>query len=184
MSFRKRILIIAFNALAVSNLPGTAVAAQQPTAIFHAFNQIYTEVEQIVCQLAGQGYSHIQISPAQESREGDDWWKRYQPVNYRAVKGLGTVGDLKQLADKAHGCHVKVIADVVFNHMANLSGGEEFEDLSKFPGLSKDNFQTPGQRPCKDTGNNGYGDGNRNSELNCWLGGLPDLKSTGGSRLT
>jgi alpha-amylase len=77
---------------------------------------------------------------------------------------------------------MKVIADVVFNHMANLDGRDDFENLSTFPGLSQNDFKTtaqnPGQRPCEVADNNGYRDGNQNSEINCWLGGLPDLKFT------
>lgn len=182
MFFRKYIFIFLLICFTVFERPAKAFAAEQPVAIFHAFNQQYSDIAEFVCQLAEQGYSHVQISPAQQSNEGNEWWKRYQPVDYSVIKGLGTEDDLKQLINKAHDCNIKVIADVVFNHVANLDGDDGFEDLTKFPGLSKDDFQTsennPGQRPCKDIDNNGYSDGNRNSELNCWLGGLPDLKFT------
>jgi len=121
-------------------LPNQAYANEQPIAIFHAFNQKYNEVEAFVCELADQGYSHIQISPAQRSNTGDEWWKRYQPFDYNEIEGLGSGDDLKSLTDKAHGCNIRVIADVVFNHMANLDGGDEFEDVTKYPGLSPDDF--------------------------------------------
>jgi alpha-amylase len=158
---------------------GIAVkAAEQPTAIFHAFNQQLIDIQGFVCTLAEQGYSHVQISPVQKSNPGGEWWKRYQPVDYSVIEGLGSATDLKQLIQKAHGCNVKVIADVVFNHMANLGGGEDFENLSEFPGLSAQDFNTvaskPGQRPCEIN----YQDDKRDSEVKCWLGGLPDLKFT------
>lgn len=182
MFFRQYVLVLTFISFLLLGLPSQAFAAEQPIAIFHAFNQNYNDVEVFVCELANQGYSHVQISPAQKSNPGNEWWKRYQPVNYNEIEGLGSDNDLKKLTDKAHSCNVKVIADVVFNHMGNLDGGEGFENLDKFPGLSKNDFQTPdnnpGQRPCEVGDNNGYSDGNRNSELNCWLGGLPDLKFT------
>ena len=150
-------------------------AGEQPTAIFHAFNQQYKDVEGFVCILADQGYSHIQISPAQKSNPGNEWWKRYQPVDYSVIEGLGSESDLKNLINKAHSCNVKVIGDVVFNHMADLDGGDDFEDLTKYPNLSPKDFHTvssnPGQKPCTIN----YSDGNRDSELNCWLGNLPDL---------
>lgn len=182
MVFRKYVLVLTFILFLLFSLPGNAFAADQPVAIFHAFNQNYKDVESFVCDLGKQGYSHVQISPAQESNPGNEWWKRYQPFDYSVIEGLGSEDDLKDLVDEAHGCNVRVIADVVFNHMGNLDGGEGFENLNKFPGLSSSDFKTAdsstGQRPCEASENNGYSDGNRNSELNCWLGGLPDLNFT------
>lgn len=174
--------LISFQSIFLFVSPINTFAAEQPTAIFHAFNQKYKDVKGFVCDLQKQGYSHVQISPAQQSNSGLEWWKRYQPVDYSVIDGLGVESDLQNLTRQAHNCDVKVIADVVFNHMANIDGGEGFEDLRKFPGLSIRDFKTPsqnpGQRPCEASDNNGYQDGNQKSELNCWLGGLPDLNFT------
>ena len=180
MLFRKCVLAFTFISFLFLSLPGKAFAAEQPIAIFHAFNQNYNDVETFVCELANQGYSHVQISPAQQSNPGNEWWKRYQPFDYSVIEGLGSADELESLVSKAHSCDVKVIADVVFNHMANLDNGDEFEDVTKYPGLSPDDFNiiqgtNPGQRNC---GIN-YNDGNRGSEINCWLGSsLPDLNHT------
>ena len=177
MFFKRFFLIFVLIVAATFNLPAKAIAAEQPTAIFHAFNQSFNEVEKFVCVLADQGYSHVQISPTQKSNSGNEWWKRYQPVDYSVIEGLGSESDLKQLTDKAHSCNIKVIADVVFNHMANLDGNDRIEDVSKFPNLSPSDFNTkstsnPINKPCDIN----YNDGNRITEVNCWLGGLPDLK--------
>lgn len=178
ISIRKFILIVVLIAVLVTQLQATATTPAQPTAIFHAFNQNYSDVEKFVCQLADQGYSHVQISPAQQSNPGTEWWKRYQPIDYSVIEGLGSANELQQMISTAHGCQIKVIADVVFNHMANLDADEGFEDLTQFPGLSPDDFNTvygnPGQKLCDID----YSDSDRESELNCWLGGLPDLKFT------
>jgi alpha-amylase len=152
--------------VSVVTVPVQALAAEQPIAIFHAFNQPYKDVEPFVCTLADQGYSHLQISPAQKSNPSSEWWARYQPVDYSVIEGLGSAEDLSNLTKKAHGCGVKVIADVVFNHMADING-----DLTKFPGLSPSDFTTP--RCGID-----YSDRKRDTEVNCWLGSLPDLKFT------
>lgn len=182
MVFRKYVLVLTFVLFLFLSLPSNAFAVDQPIATFHAFNQNYKDVESFVCELGTQGYSHVQISPAQQSNPGNEWWKRYQPFDYSVIEGLGSEGDLEDLVDTAHGCNVRVIADVVFNHMGNFDGGEGFENLNKFPGLSSSDFKTAdsttGQRPCEASENNGYSDGNQNSELNCWLGGLPDLNFT------
>ena len=179
MFYEKFVFILLFIFFTIFNLPAKAFAAEQPTAIFHAFNQKYSDVEQFVCTLADQGYSHVQISPAQKSKSGSEWWYRYQPVNYSVIEGLGSEGDLKKLTDKAHSCHVLVIADVVFNHMADLDGKGDSEDVSKFPHLTPSDFNAksttnPIKKPCDIN----YSDGNRNSEVDCWLLGLPDLKFT------
>jgi alpha-amylase len=142
------------------------IAAEQPVAIFHAFDQHYLDVERFVCDLPSQGFSHVQIAPAQKSNPSEQWWARYQPVDYRVIEGKGSEQDLKKLLDRAHGCGVKVIADVVFNHMANMP---EYADLN-FPGISSGNFHSA----C---GIN-YGDGNRTTEMYCRLGDLPDLDHT------
>ncbi|MGD1863054.1 MAG: alpha-amylase family glycosyl hydrolase [Phormidesmis sp.] len=156
----------------------SVVKDEPPTAIYHAFNQNYADIENYACGLAGKGYSHLQISPAQRSNPGPEWWKRYQPYDLSVIEGLGSEDDLRQLISTAHSCDLKIIADVVFNHMANLDGGEDFEDLSKYPNLTPEDFHTNlsnvGARPCSIN----YSDGNRDSEMNCWLGGLPDLKFT------
>ena len=140
-----------------------ARAAEQPVAIFHAFDQAFVDVEGFVCELAAQGYSHIQVAPAQKSNPSEEWWARYQPIDYSVIEGKGSEADLRSLVTKAHSCGVKVVADVVFNHMADVP---EFHDLD-FPGIDHTNFH-PG---CGID----YADGNRTSELDCWLGTLPDL---------
>lgn len=183
MKLRKIFAIASLQILSLASLPRLAQSGEQPVAIFHAFSQPYAEVKKFVCTLANQGYSHIQISPTQESNPGgQEWYFRYQPINYSKIEGLGSEQDIKALVDEARRCNIKVIADVVFNHMANLDSGEEAEDLRK-PGKYQGGKITfadfnaglgqPSQRPCTMT----FNDGNRNTEINCWLGGLPDLNS-------
>jgi alpha-amylase len=158
--------------------PIKTLAGEKPSAIFHAFDQQYIDIEKFVCEIGKQGYSHIQISPAQKSNPALEWWARYQPVDYSIIEGRGSLLDLKELINQAHSCQVKVIADVVFNHMANLDGNDDFEDLTKFPGLSINDFNSDSNRPAKKSCSINYSDGNRDSEINCWLGGLPELRFT------
>ena len=179
MLFRKITFVFLLILFLAFNIPARAIAADQPVAIFHAFNQNFNDIEQFVCTLADQGYSHIKISPSQKSNPGGEWWKRYQPIDYSVIEGLGSENDLKALMDKAHSCNVKVIADVVFNHMANLNNGDNAENIANFPNLTVADFNTkstdnPINKPCDIN----YTDGNKDSEVNCWMGGLPDLKFT------
>ncbi|MFM7395271.1 MAG: alpha-amylase family glycosyl hydrolase [Cyanobium sp.] len=173
-------------------LPAGASAGEQPTAILHAFDLPFRQVEEAVCRWGKRGWSHVQISPAQQSHPGPfaapmGWARRYQPVDHGVIAGLGTEQDLRRLIRRAHDCGVRVIADVVFNHMADLDGRPEREDPLRFPGLGRGDFNgLPGvtlRRPCRDgdsrvPGRSGYDDSNRESELGCWLGSLPDLVFT------
>jgi alpha-amylase len=153
--------------------PGGAppAAPPQPTAILHAHDEPYTLVRQYVCTLAQQGYSHVQIAPAQLSN-GDDqpgggrgWWRRYQPIDHLTIAGRGSRDDLRALTRTAHGCGMRVIADVVFNHMA--SDPAHAAGL-RYPGLAPADFHP--RCPID------YSDGDTVSERLCWLNGdLPDL---------
>ena len=77
---------------------------------------------------------------------------------------MGTESDLKKLTDKAHECGMKVLADVVFNHMSSM---DEYKGLDKFPGLAPADFH----------GQCGIDYSKRDSVRNCWLGfqGLKEL---------
>jgi alpha-amylase len=158
-------MLAALAALALTSSP--ALAADQPRAIFHAFDQPFTAIEGFVCELAKQGYSHVQIPPAQKSSTpAGEWYFRYQPIDFGSIEGRGSEVDLKRLIAKAHSCDMKVIADVVFNHMTSHP---TFAGLDKFPGLQRSDFH----ERC----NINYEDGNTDSEIKCWLNGdLPDLK--------
>jgi alpha-amylase len=97
-----RRLLFTFIALITGR--GMARAGEQPVAIFHAFDQSFADVERFVCDLGAEGFSHVQISPAQKSNPTSLWWGRYQPIDYAVVDGRGSAADLKRLTQKAHGC--------------------------------------------------------------------------------
>jgi alpha-amylase len=149
-------------------------APRQPTAILHAHDEPFAQVRGYVCSLARQGYSHVQIAPAQLSngdgrpgsgRGGGEWWRRYQPVDHLTIAGRGSRADLRALTRTARGCGMKVIADVVFNHMAS---DPAHAAVLRYPGLGPDDFH----RRCAID----YSDGDTLSERRCWLNGdLPDL---------
>lgn len=114
--------------------------ASQPSSIFHAFNMRYDEIRRLLPQLAKTGYSHIQISPAQQSRltvphshkgsrdPKELWWLRYQPVDFLKLENYqGNKSDLQNLISEAKKNKISVIADVVFNHVAALDGLEREE---------------------------------------------------------
>lgn len=156
-------LLVTLGLVALSGV-SPARAGTQPTAILHAHDEPLRSVATYVCRLPAQGYSHVQITPVQRSNPGPQWWKRYQPIDHLTIEGRGSAGDLRALTRTAHGCGMKVIADVVLNHMAS---DPRFASLA-FPGLSAADFH----RRCTID----YSDGNPRTERDCWLNGdLPDL---------
>ena len=102
--------------------------------IFHAFNWQYRELINAVPSIGDAGYGAILIPPPLYSNpEGDQWWQRYQPKDYRVLLSyLGGKQELLELIEKCHKSNpkIRVYADVVINHMAN----ESREDRLNFPG--------------------------------------------------
>ena len=80
-------------------------------------------------EIAKQGYTAIQTSPLQLTKEVihvnlDNAWAIYQPINFSIGNCLGTEEDLRNLADRCHKNGLKLIVDVVFHHVANERGND------------------------------------------------------------
>ena len=76
-----------------------------------------------------QGFTAIQTSPLQYTKEPihsnlDNAWAIYQPINYDIGNDLGTVEDLRNLADRCHANGLKLIVDIVMHHVANEKGND------------------------------------------------------------
>ena len=105
--------------------------------IFHAFNWKYQDIINAVKDIYGAGYGAILIPPALYSDpNGDQWWQRYQPKDYRVL--LSHLGGKKELEELLKKCHqdsykLRVYADIVINHMAN----ESRADRLNFPGQAE-----------------------------------------------
>ena len=80
-------------------------------------------------EVAKQGFTAIQTSPLQYTKEKihenlDNAWAIYQPINFSLGNDLGTVEDLRNLANRCHANGLKLIVDVVFHHVANEYGND------------------------------------------------------------
>lgn len=75
-------------------------------------------------QLGPKGYWAVQISPPNEHARvsGDPWWERYQPVSYRLESRSGNRAQFAAMVNTCNQAGVKIIADVVVNHMAGTGG--------------------------------------------------------------
>ena len=95
---------------------------ETPVIIFHAFNMKYHQIDEVLIQKVKEiGFSHIQISPTQKSHEYMAWHDKYQPRDYKVKNRYGGAEDLSQLAERIHKYGLKLIADVVFNHMGGIT---------------------------------------------------------------
>lgn len=88
--------------------------------ILHCFDWTYQQIIDELPDIAKAGFSSVQTSPAQLAVKGNSiWYYLYQP-NCFAVgdSGLGSEVDLKRLCTEADKYGIKVIVDVVANHLA------------------------------------------------------------------
>ncbi len=164
------------------NLYGLAENIQQGQ-ILQCWNWSYRNIEANLQKIAEQGFSVIQTSPIQPIKEQttEYWntimnssWVIYQPVafniedNYRNVQGTKT--EFKSMCEKAHKYGIKVVCDVVFNHMANDMSGNTIHPW--VPSDIKDNPDC-----WHDISKNIYNFDNRYECTQYCLTGLPDLNT-------
>ena len=121
----------------VSAAETTDVAVSSDSAIqsevkdgvmLHAFNWSYNSIKENLPAIAAAGYTTVQTSPVQQAKDygtsndvAGQWWKLYQPVSMAIAQKswLGSKDDLKSLCAEADKYGIKIICDIVSNHMGN-----------------------------------------------------------------
>lgn len=125
-------------AAAESDEPTASGASQyaqdtiQGGAILHCFCWTYNQIKQHLPEIYAAGYTAVQTSPVQTPKDfstsylndplGSVWWKFYQPFSLSIADGntwLGTKTQLQSLCTEADRYNIKVIVDIVANHVAN-----------------------------------------------------------------
>lgn len=102
----------------------------QGGAVLHCFNWSYNNIKANLAAIKAAGYTAVQTSPVQAPKNynanntgvGNEWWKLYQPLGFTVADGntwLGTRAQLQSLCTEAEEYGIKVIVDVVANHLAN-----------------------------------------------------------------
>ena len=158
--FRKLVSVVAAATLLTSSLALTLPAsaaeigdtqeavASEPNlqsevkdgVILHAFNWSYNSIKDNLPAIAAAGYSTVQTSPVQQPKDyglstdvANQWWKLYQPVSMSIAQKswLGTKDELKALCTEADKYGIKIIVDIVSNHMANYVDANGKEDANK-----------------------------------------------------
>ena len=90
----------------------------QGSAILHCFDWKYNDIKAELKSIAEAGFTAVQTSPAQPANSGC-WWWLYQPKGfYVGNNSLGSKNDLQTLCQEAEKYGIKVVVDVVANHLA------------------------------------------------------------------
>ena len=104
----------------------------QSGQILQCWNWSYNNIRNNLEKIADQGFTTIQTSPIQPIKETtsesyntvmNSSWVVYQPVAFNIetnyMNAQGTKTELAALCTEAHKYGIKIICDIVFNHMAN-----------------------------------------------------------------
>ncbi len=114
----------------------------QDGQILQCWNWSFTNIKNNMAKIAEQGFSAVQTSPIQGSKEStkeyystmsNSWWVYYQPINFNietnSYNALGTSAEFKAMCDEAEKYGIKVIVDAVLNHTANNNGNNSISTL-------------------------------------------------------
>ena len=100
--------------------------------ILHCFDWSYNTIKEHLPEIAEAGYTTVQTSPVQTPKDfggsmdtAGQWWKLYQPLSFSIAENswLGNKQELTDLCAEAEKYGIKVICDIVSNHMANDNEG-------------------------------------------------------------
>lgn len=91
----------------------------QDGTILHCFDWSFNQIKEELPNIAAAGFTSVQTSPSQGNAGNNaTWYFAYQPYDFTfADGGLGTKQDLKNLCAEAEKYGIKVIVDVVSNHL-------------------------------------------------------------------
>ena len=160
--------------------PVVTTSGLQDKMILHCFNWSMSNITSRLSEIKKAGYSVIQLSPMQPQKDPysgnwkGQWWKLYQPLGFNvATSGqntLGTKQELKTMCEKAEEQGIKVIVDIVSNHLA---GGNETTLNGSVRNFEQEIYD---QELIHKLGK--YADdGDSQSIVQGNIGGFPDLKT-------
>ncbi len=92
--------------------------------ILHCFDWTCAQVEAELDNIAKAGFGSVQLSPMQGNcNAGAEWYYAYMPYDFVLKgSGVGSKAQLTSLCNAAHQRGIKVIVDVVANHVNKATG--------------------------------------------------------------
>ena len=91
--------------------------------ILHCFDWTLSQIKQELPNIAEAGFTSVQTSPLQAHNGNSKWYWLYQPNGFTIGNELGSYDDLKALCAEADKYGIKIIVDVVANHVAGSNSG-------------------------------------------------------------
>lgn len=92
--------------------------------ILHCFDWTLNQIKQELPNIAAAGFTSVQTSPLQAHNGSSKWYWLYQPNGFSVIGNeLGSYDDLKALCTEADKYGIKIIVDVVANHVAGSNSG-------------------------------------------------------------
>ena len=91
--------------------------------ILHCFNWTLSQIKAELPDIAQAGFTSVQTSPLQAHDGRNQWYWLYQPNGFTIGNELGSYSDLQALCTEADKYGIKVIVDVVANHLAGSNNG-------------------------------------------------------------
>ena len=91
--------------------------------ILHCFNWTLSQIKQELPNIAEAGFTSVQTSPLQTHDGSSKWYWLYQPNGFTIGNELGSYSDLQSLCTEADKYGIKIIVDVVANHVAGSNNG-------------------------------------------------------------
>lgn len=114
----------------------------QDGLILHAWNWSLSEIEDQLEDIAIAGFSTVQISPMQPQKDffgitswGEGWWRLYQPLGFviaTSDHSIGNRSDLESLTQAADAYGIKIIVDIVANHLSSDSSSVLDSNVADF----------------------------------------------------
>ena len=161
-------LLAISSVFAQSNAYGLPAEIQDGN-ILHCFNWSINDVKDNLPKIAEAGFGAVQLSPLQRpsAQKSHVWSDLYRPYDFafKASNALGNAEDLRALCIEASKYGIKVIVDVVANHVDKASGYHD-----QWWDASSDRVRSKG-------GNANINYGNRNSITHDRLGDYYEVNS-------
>ena len=103
--------------------------------IFLAFEWDLNDLIKFLPVIARQGFNAIEITPVQPMKQKvtnkDEWWLCFQPLGFRIGNQYGNEEIIMKLCEEAKKYNIRIIINVVLNHVANGYGFEFHPNVDK-----------------------------------------------------
>lgn len=99
----------------------------QDGVILHCFDWKLSDIKAALPEIAKAGFTAVQTSPLQRDvNTSTTWYDAYRPYDFKfiASSALGSEDDLKSLCAEADKYGIKIVVDVVFNHVDGSSSNK------------------------------------------------------------